>query len=399
MPAMTDHNLEARDWVKFSGLTSVALNRTGSLAAAAVNDREIVIYQVAKGKLLEQKTISLIAGKSSARANQALNLTEIKIAFQNDEILLIAGNFERGRHRRLKDNNHVGLTALAVQTGKVLGRFADESYDVVANPLVIAPHHALLFTLSTVICIDLTTFRESFRIRTFDPDGQVIGEEGVSGGEQVTPNGVAYDPRTRRLYVLWREFVSSYLQTYRLRLEKDSFERLDRRLIESSPDLALEGAGLCLDSTGRQVAVWLTTMDEVVDCRTQNGLKMPDKARLGQLALVDRQGARFIDVESALEFHPWLHGDFSIASYTDSEGKEIGIRYGVGHYEAKPFFLDQQTIVVNTPSGILLGVNQQTGAVQKLNRIGQSVADLWFHGGKRRLIQASRQGMLHFYSV
>ncbi len=67
-----------------------------------------------------------------------------------------------------------------------------------------------------------------FRLREFDENGAVIGEKESSGGEQIAHNAVAYDSETGTLYVLWRELVSSFLQTYRLRPEEGSFERLQR---------------------------------------------------------------------------------------------------------------------------------------------------------------------------
>jgi hypothetical protein len=246
--------------------------------------------------------------------------------------------------------------------------------------------------------VDLKSFEESIRIREFDPDGKVLDEDGASGGEQVTPDGVAYDPKTKSLYVLWREFTSSFLQSYPLHPERKAVERIDRRLVDDSPDVALKGRGMCIDPTGKHVAAWLTTMDEVVDYRTKNGMQLPATARLGRIGRSGKRGGRFIDVRSAIELHPWLRCDFSVASYTDTNGKEIGIRYGVGQYEAKAFFLDKRTVVINTPGGILLAVDIESGEPRSLNLIGQPISDLCFHREKRLLLMATKEGVLELCS-
>ena len=62
-------------------------------------------------------------------------------------------------------------------------------------------------------------------------------------------------------YVLWREWVHTFLQTYRLHPESGSFERLQRRAVLEG----LQGNGMCLRSDGKEVAIWATTIDDALD--------------------------------------------------------------------------------------------------------------------------------------
>ena len=159
---------------------------------------------------------------------------------------------------------------------------------------------------------------------------------------------------------------------------------------------------MCLRSDGKEVAVWATNMDETIDCRTEQGLKMPESARLGRLGVFALEGDRVLDVHSKIELHPWLRCDFLIQSayHYDPDGgaTEIGIRFGVDNYEAKPFYLDDRTVVINTPGGALMGVDTVSGKVERLMNGFSPIQDLSVHH-QRRLLLVGTKGSAHALSA
>jgi hypothetical protein len=198
--------------------------------------------------------------------------------------------------------------------------------------------------------------------------------------------------------VLWREWVNTFLQTYQLHPERGTFERLQRRAILEG----FEGNSMCLRSDGKEVAVWATTMDETIDCRTEQGLKIPESARLGRLGVFAPDGDRVLDVHSRIELHPWLRCDFLIQSAyrydPDGGTTEIGIRFGVDNYEGKPFYLDDRTVVINTPGGALMGVDTVSGKVERLMNGFSPIQDLSVHR-QRRLLLVGTKGSAHALSA
>jgi hypothetical protein len=397
----------------FSGLNSVALNATGDLAAICLNDRELHVYRIVEGEhkidpskivnpniggleeggyLEEYRFHRLSVGRYNMPADAKVDLENTRVTFLNDDILLVAREIEAlgGKSPPQARRPHLSLAAVKIETGENVAEFTDLEYGpLFAAPLLIPPKYVLFPAGNTAICVDTATFREVFRLRTFDEKG-IIGEPESSGGEQICHNAVAYDSKTGILYVLWREWVNTYLQTYRLHPEKGSFERLQRRAVLED----LEGHSMCLRSDGQEVAVWATTMDETIDCRTEQGLKMPESARLGRLGVFSHEGDRLFDVHSKIELHPWLRCDFLISSAysydTDGGATEIGIRFGVDNYAAKPFYLDDRTVVINTPSGVLLGVDTVSGKVECLMKEFSPIQDLSVHPQKRLLLLGTK---------
>jgi hypothetical protein len=275
----------------FSGLNSVALNAGGDLAAVCLNDSELFVYRIIEAartsdssritdpvrgsredgaSLKEHRFLRLSPGRHQRASAGEVHFRDSKLAFLNDETLLVAREIQRlgGRGPAAPAaQNHISLAAIKIATGKVVAEFTDSAYGpIVAAPVVLPPRYVLFTASQTVICIDTASFREVFRLRSFDDSGAIVDEEASSPGEQVA--GIAYHSPTGILYVLWREFASSFLQTYRLHPDKGTLERLQRRLVLEG----FEGASLCLRPDGKEVAVWFTTMDEVIDCRTKTGL-------------------------------------------------------------------------------------------------------------------------------
>jgi hypothetical protein len=397
----------------FSGLNSVALNAAGDLAAVCFNDRELHVYRIIEGprkidpsqivnpniggleegaSLEEYRFLRLSIGRHGRPSNAKVRFDETKLAFLNDEILLVAREIRQlggGNPSALENSAHISLAAVKIETGEVVAEFTDPEYGpLVAAPLLIPPKYVLFPAGNTAICVDTTTFREVFRLRTFDREGAIIGEKESSGGEQISYNSVAFDSSTSTLYVLWREWVHTFLQTYRLHPEKGSFERLQRRAVLED----LEGNSMCLRSDGKEVAVWATTMDETIDCRTEQGLKIPESGRLGRLGVFSQEGDRFFDVHSKIELHPWLRCDFLISSAYSYDGgaTEIGIRFGVDNYAGKPFYLNDHTVVINTPGGALIGLDTVSGKVERLMKGFSPIQDLSVHPQKRLLLVGTK---------
>jgi hypothetical protein len=424
----------------YTGLNSVALNATGDLAAVCFNDREIIGYRVNAGSreidpsqivnpkigaledessLEEYRFHRLLPGRYNRPPEAEVYFRDTKLAFLDDEILLVARGIEQiggGSSTPPGELAHVSLAAVKIETGEVVAEFTDPEYGpIFSAPLLIPPKYVLFPAGNTAICLDTTSFHEVFRLREFDEKGAVKGEEGSSGGEQICPNAVAYDPGTGILYVLWREFVSSFLQTYRLHPEKGSFERLQRRAVLEG----LDGNSLCLRPDGREVAVWATAMDEVIDCRTEQNFQMPETVRLGRLGVFSPEGDRFFDVDSKVELYRvegrrnpqpagseakaadaaepkllWAKCDFIFLLHyrydPDGGATEVGIRYGVDYYASKPFYVDDRTVVINTPGGTLVGVDTVSGKSEPLMETSAPIEDLCVHPQKRLLLVGTK---------
>jgi hypothetical protein len=247
----------------------------------------------------------------------------------------------------------------------------------------------------------------------------VIGEEGVPGEEHLCHNAVAYDSRTGIVYVLWREYGDSFLQTYRLHPEEGTFERLQRQSVFKGVLEGLEANSLCLRPDSKEVAVWGTVGDDVVDCRTEHGLKMPERVRFGRLRVFSENGDRFVDVHSKINLHRieglndpstadsaskaadageatllWTKCDFTFSLYykydQNGEATEIGIRYAADEYGAKPFYLNDHTVVINTPGGVLIGVDTTSGKADPLMEQYSQIEDLGVHHEKRLLLVGTK---------
>src|SRR5258708_14164548 len=100
----------------YSGLNSVALNATGDLAAVCFNDREIIVYRILEGsqkidpsQIVNPKIGAVLEGGSLqeyrfirlplTRYNRPPaaegNYSHTKLAFLNDDILLVARTVEQ----------------------------------------------------------------------------------------------------------------------------------------------------------------------------------------------------------------------------------------------------------------------------------------------------------------
>ena len=375
----------------FSGLNSVALNANGDMAAACFNDREIIVYRIIEGprqidtskivnpnigaleeggSLQEFRFIRLpMPGRHNRPLGAKVRFEHTKLAFLNDETLLVAREVEQiggGRSPPPSEDVNISLAAVDIESGKVVSEFMDSADGpILAAPVLVPPQYVLFPAARTAICLDTTSFREVFRLRTFDEAEAVIGEKRVSSEEHICHNAVAYDSQARILYVLWREYGASFLQTYRLHPEKGNFERLQRRPLFKGELEGLEANSLCLRPDGKEVAVWGTDLDGLIDCPSEKGVKVPEPVRFGRLGILSKKNKRFLDVH-------------------------LKIHYGVDEFGAKPFYLDDRTVVINTPGGVLLGVDTISGKSELLMEEWSQIQDLSVHHQKRLLLVGTK---------
>jgi hypothetical protein len=249
--------------------------------------------------------------------------------------------------------------------------------------LLIPPKYVLFPAGEAAICLDTASFREVFRLDY--------------GGEQLGHNAIAYDSGTAKLYVLAGEFESSSLHTYHLRPGKRTFQELEKRPLVLE---GFQGSSLCLRPDGKEVTVWFTTMSEIVKRRTKKDCTYSgETGLLGRLGIFSQEGNRYFDVQAPFERYDWRSRNFQIQSVYGygRGGKEtvtqIGIRYAVDEqYPAKPFYLDDHTVVINSPGGHLLALDTADGSSEVLTDAWSPIADLCVHPQKRLVLLGTKGG-------
>jgi hypothetical protein len=383
----------------FSGMNSVALSPGGDLAAVCFHDRELHIYRIIEpsqaikprsrardtaASLEEYRFERLPQGRYDRPPEAEVHFRHTKLAFLDDETLLVAREIEQvggGSRKPPEEPANISLAAVSVGTGEVVREFTAAEYGpLLAAPLLIPPKYVLFPAGETAICLDATSFREAFRL-------------GYGGG-QLGHNAIAYDSGTGRLYALAGEFESSALHTYLLRPGRGTFQELEKRPLELDGFL---GNSLCLRPDGQEVAVWFTTMQKVVRRRTKkNCMYSGETGLLGRLGLFSEAGDRYLDVHSSFERYGWRARDFQVSSVfgygpDGAAVTQIGINYRVDdHYAAKPFYLDDYTIVINSPGGDLIGVDTVSGKSKELADANSPIADLSVHPEKRLLLVGTK---------
>jgi hypothetical protein len=155
---------------------------------------------------------------------------------------------------------------------------------------------------------------------------------------------------------------------------------------------------LCLRPDGKEVAVWFTTMSEIVQRRTKKDcMYSGETGLLGRLGIFSQEGNRYLDVRVPFERYDWRSRDFQIRSVYGygRGGKEtvtqIGIHYAVNQqYPAKPFYVDGHTVVINSPGGHLIAIDTAGGGSKALTDAWSPIADLCVHPQKRLLLLGTR---------
>jgi hypothetical protein len=150
----------------FSGLNSVALNATGNLAAVCFNDRELHLYRIIEGprkidpsqivnpniggleeraSLEEYRFLRLSIGCYGRPSDAKLRFKSTRLAFLNDEILLVAREIDHlaGANSTGQENlDWISLAAVKIATGEVVAEFTDRDYGpLLAAPLLVPPRN------------------------------------------------------------------------------------------------------------------------------------------------------------------------------------------------------------------------------------------------------------------
>jgi hypothetical protein len=391
---------------RFSGLNSVALSANGDLAAVAFHDSELYVYRIIEspesidpseivnpevgvegGSLEECRFLRLSPPWYRAPSGGEIEFGCTKLAFLDEETLLVAREINYvggGSAVPPEEQPNVSLTAVNVERGEVVAEFSDAAFGpILAAPLLLPPNYVLFPASHTAICLDATSDREVFRI-----DG--------AGEQQICANAIAYDPGAGILYVLWGEYESSWLQSYGLHPNKGTFEPLERLSVLEG----FEGNSLCLRPDGREVAVWATALEQSIDFRKEG--RKPKMACLGRLGLFPQDGlaletgARFLDVESQLSTDPGAKCDFTmVPAFGDGpvgKATQIGIFFQAEAYRSKPFYLNDHTVVINTPRGDLLGVDTVRGTSESLMTEFSPIRDLSVNQRERLLLKGTEAG-------
>ncbi len=120
---------------------------------------------------------------------------------------------------------------------------------------------------------------------------------------------------------------------------------------------------------------------------------------LGRLGLFSEAGDRYLDVHSPFDRYGWRARDFQVSSVFGygpdgaAAATQIGISYRVDEfYASKPFYLDDHTVVINSPGGNLIGVDTATGNSKELADANSPIVDLSVHPEKRLLLVGTKGG-------
>src|SRR5262249_25343253 len=113
--------------------------------------------------------------------------------------------------------------------------------------------------------------------------------------------------------------------------------------------------------------------------------------------------ARFLDVESRLSTDPGAECDFTMVPAfgdgPDGRATQIGIFFQAEDYHSKPSYLDDHTVVVNTPRGALLGVDTVSGKSEVLMTEFSPIRDLSVHRRKRLLLVGTEAGSFNLLGL
>ena len=174
----------------------------------------------------------------------------------------------------------------------------------------------------------------------------------------------------------------------------------DTKKVNAGANSGFQGSSLCLRPDGKEVAVWFTAMSEIVQRRTKKDcMYSGETGLLGRLGIYSQEGNRYIDAQAPFERYDWRSRDFQIQSVYGygRGGKEtvtqIGVRYAVDEqYPAKPFYLDDHTVVINSPGGHLIALDTAGGSSEVLTDASSPIADLCVHAQKRLLLLGTKGG-------
>lgn len=128
--------------------------------------------------------------------------------------------------------------------------------------------------------------------------------------------------------------------------------------------------------------------DRKLDVSGAESYLLPRRSRLGPLHLLSGTETRQFDVLSDTERDFACSKRFTI----DAERREVFTGFAIRvdgpslEYQPRMFFLDDRRIFLNSPRGLLLGIDTESGRTDVLQDLLSPIRGLAFHPGKRMVL-------------
>lgn len=376
----------AHHQIRLAGkIDSLALAPGGDCAVVAQDKNRLLLVNVSEGQLAPGQAWELPADRPAWAT--ALTIQETRVAFLDDATILVARRVEfvtEDRSISGDDRRRVLLQAVDAKTGAVRGGFDEHEFLMLGNdPLPVSPGLVLLARhMKTLALIDTSTWSEVGRLRELDEGYDPVGDRAFCPEEQLTENALAYQAGPGLLYVLWGYAFGSALQTYRFESGPRRFVSVDR-----SPEFDQEPYALAVNPDHSGAAVLLS--DECHGRRLElppgEPYLLPGRSRLGPLYLLSGSETRQFDVVSETERDFACSKRFTL----DDERREVFRGFDIRvdgrslNYQPRMLFLDERRLLLNSPRGLLLGIDIESGRTDVLHDLLSPVRGLAFHPGRR----------------
>ena len=366
--------------------SSVAVNSLGTTAAVAVANSAVELYDLRKGKLAKVGEIAMSPARYGGPQFPTVSFKETQLAFTGEATIALAREVTRYTQDPsvpLGEQFLVNVILLDLRTREIVGEYSEPHAMLRGTrPLGMGDQQVLVCGDPSILLVDLATGQKVASVRPSDVPGESINEAGEMTDERVSPNGVYYEAKSRVLHVQWRRFNECTLQLYCYDPEHKAF-----RSVRRFPTISdYEGNGLCVRPSNGSVVQWVTIMDRLLDLRSEKGNMLPKTAEMGALVADSEASEKRIvvraDIARDFIYRPQVVSDASGATIT------VGYRLSIDYYNALPFFWDNQHVVVNTPAGVSLSVNVDTGSTAELHDFQSPITSSHFCSDKGLLLTA-----------
>lgn len=383
--------MNAHKQIRLKGkIDSLAFDPGGDRAVVALDGSRLLLLEVSDRDVIERETPAPAVGLPQWATGVAFK--ETRVAFLDAETVLVARQLEYATSDRSipgEERRRALLQAVDAGTGESRGAFEVDEFTMLSvDPLPISPERVLFGRyMKTLSLIDTTTWGEVGRLREIDEVYDPVGDRSFSPEEQLTTNGVVYLPGPGLLYVLWGYAFGSALQIYRYEADSGQFVCVDR-----SPEFDQEPYTFCVKPDGSGVAVLLSD-----ECRGQNldyseggAYLLPSLSRIGPLLILSGSSAesRRLDVLSDTERDFACSKRFTL----DPDRREVFTGFSISidgpglDYQPRMFYLDDRRILLNSPRGLLLGIDTESGGTEVLQDLLSPIRGLVYHPGRRRML-------------
>ncbi|MDR3639469.1 MAG: hypothetical protein P4L84_37055 [Isosphaeraceae bacterium] len=369
-------------------IDALAFNPGGDRAVVVLDANRLLLVEVSDRDLTPREMRALPDDRPPWATE--VSFKETRVTFLDEETILVVRQLEyETSDRSIKgdERRRMLLQAVDAGTGAIRGTFGAGEFTMLGvDPLPVSPRHVLIGRYTkTLALIDTKTWTEVGRLRELDDVYDPIGDQAYCPEEGLTENGLAYLPGPRLLYVLWGYAFGSALQTYRFEPEAPRFVSIDR-----SPEFDQEPYTLCAKADGSAVAVLFSDecLGQNVDLSASGAYQLPRRTRLGPLLILSGGESRRLDVLSDTERDFLCSKRFAL----DPEGREVltGVLIAVDgpgvDYKPRMFYLDDRWILLNSPRGLLLGIDTESGRTEVLQDLLVPIRGLAFHPGRRKVL-------------